>query len=80
MLFTHTLIEYDVPPPSLTVRPAQIIYVPEDYDVRFDARAGDTVIVIMYPDGAPVDRCLDMGGEPIFNPFTLIFECDGVDF
>lgn len=80
MMFTHMLLEADVPPPSLLQRPAQIIYVPEDYDVGFDARAGDTVIVIMYPDGAPVDRCFDMGGEPVYNPFTTILECDDVDF
>lgn len=78
MLFTHMLIEQGpVIPPA---RSAQVIYVPEDYDVQFDARRGDTVVVIMYSDGAPVDRCQRMGGETVYNPFTLIYECDGVDF
>lgn len=77
MIATHMLVEHDRVPPA---RPAQVIYVPEDYDVPFLAEPGDTIIVIMYPDGAPVDRCLNMGGEPIFNPFTNIYTCEGVDF
>jgi len=72
MMVTHMLIEHD--------RPAQIVHVGEHYDWGFDARPGDTVIVIMDPVGAPVERCLDMGGEPVVNPFTTITECDGVDF
>lgn len=67
----------EIPP---ITRPAQTIYVPEDYDVMFDARPGDTIIVIMYPDHDPVDRCLKRNGEPIWNPYTLIWTCEGVDF
>lgn len=70
--------------PAARTRPAQTIYVGEDYDVEFDARPGDYVIVIMFQDDSDgegwVGRCNNMGGEPIFNPYTLIAECDGVDF
>lgn len=70
----------DPAPETHQPRPAQVIYVPEDYDVPFDARSGDTIILILYPDGDPIARCLDYGGEPIYNPFTTIFTCEGVDF
>lgn len=63
-----------------TARPSQTIYVGEDYDAEFDARPGDVIIVIMHPTDGWIDRCDRMGGEPIWNPYTLIRECDGVDF
>jgi hypothetical protein len=75
-----TIHMLDEAPPRPIERPAQVIYVPEDYDVPFLAEPGDTIIVIMYPDGDPVDRCNHMGGEPIFNPFTTIYTCEKVDF
>lgn len=67
-------------PPAEEARPAQHIYIGESYDTPFDARSGDTITVIMDPNGDPVTRCLDMGGEPIYNPHTLIYSCDDVDF
>jgi hypothetical protein len=76
ILATHMLIEHD----RVVERPAQVIFVGENYDHPFDARPGDVIIVVMDPDGAPVDRCLDFGGEPIFNPYTTITTCEGVDF
>jgi len=63
-----------------TERPAQTIHVGEDQHFAFDARPGDVIIVTMNPDGDPVARCNDMGGEPIWSPWTTIYECDGVDF
>jgi hypothetical protein len=72
ILHTHMLIEHD--------RPAQVITIGEDYRWRFDARPGDTIIVVMDPVGEPIVRCDDMGGEPIFNPHTTIHTCEGVDF
>lgn len=75
---THMLVEVDqVVAPS---RPAQVIYVGEEYVGGFDARPGDTVIVIMAPKGDVVARCDDMGGESIWNPYTSIATCEKVDF
>lgn len=71
---THMLIERDA------IRPAQVIYVGEEYNARFAARPGDTIIVVMLPAGDPVARCNDMGGEPVWNPYTTISTCEGVDF
>lgn len=68
------------PPAQPPARPPQHIEVPEHYHFTFDARPGDDITVIMDPTGDPVARCLDMGGEPIYNPFTLISTCDKVDF
>jgi len=78
MLFTHMLIEQG--PVVPTARPAQVIFVGEDYNTRFNAVHGDTIIVVMKPAGDVVARCNDMGGEPVYNPFTLINTCEGVDF
>lgn len=66
--------------PTPIERPAQTIYIPEDYNLPFDAQGGDTIILIMTPDAGWVDRCNDSGGEPIYNPFTNISTCDDVDF
>ena len=67
---------------SVEIRPAQVITIPEDYDFRFDARNGDTVIVILNP--RPIDEmlksCDEMGGELIANSFTEIWTCEKVDF
>lgn len=65
---------------AVAPRPAQVIYVGEDYPAPFDARRGDTVIVVMDPAGDWVARCLDMGGEPTYNAATTIGVCEGVDF
>lgn len=73
MIATHMLDE-------APRRPAQVIYVGEDYPVPFTAEPGDTIIVIMNPDGAPIDRCWNNGGQAIENPFTTILTCEGVDF
>lgn len=63
-------------------RPAQHIYVGEDYHTRFDARPGDTITLIMTPDSteAMLTRCDHAGGELIANPYTDIWSCDDVDF
>lgn len=71
----------DAPAPSTQpARPAQVIFVGEDYNLPFDARPGDTIILVMTPDGNQLSRCNDAGGELIYNPFTLIWTCEGVDF
>lgn len=69
-------------PAESPARPAQVIYVPETYNFQFDARRGDTVIVILNPDSESemLNRCDDMGGELIANPFTQIWTCESVDF
>ena len=61
-------------------RPAKVIHVGEHYAARIDARHGDVIIITMDAEGDWVTRCNDMGGEPIANPYTLVNECDGVDF
>lgn len=68
-----------------SIRPAQIITIPEDYNVQFDARPGDTVIEIMnLSSGRTIDelivKCENSGGELIYNPFTWIYSCEGIDF
>ena len=69
------------------VRPAQTIYLPQSFETwpgtpRFHADHGDFLIVIMDP--APIEVqlawCNDTGGELIFNPFTDISTCEGIDF
>lgn len=67
-------------PPVPSARPAQHIYIGEGYDTPFDARSGDTITVILNPQSDPIERCNHMGGEPIYNPYTLIWSCDDVDF
>jgi hypothetical protein len=67
-------------PQAPEIRPAQMIYVGEDEPTKFDARRGDTVIVVMNSDGDHLARCNQIGGELIYNPFTLIFTCEDVDF
>ena len=56
------------------------IVIPEDYEYRFNAEHGDRLDLIMNPDESWVSRCLNHGGEPIWNPFTLIATCEHVDF
>lgn len=62
------------------IRPAQIIFIGESQKFGFDARSGDTVIVVMNPTGNILARCDHMGGELIYNPFTTIWTCEKVDF
>jgi hypothetical protein len=68
------LIEHD--------RPAQVITIPEEYAHQFNAQRGDRINVIMNPTGDIVGRCFDMGGdaELIYNPYTIIWTCEKVDF
>lgn len=61
-------------------RPAQHIYIDENWTTQFDARAGDVITLIMHDDGGQLDRCEHSGGELIYNPYTTIWTCDGVDF
>ena len=64
-------------------RPAQVIYIPEDYNREFNAESGDTIIVIMRNDSDELDelnRCEDMGGELQYNEFTDILTCFDIDF
>lgn len=61
-------------------RSPQVIYVGEDYNLPFDARPGDTIILVMTPDGHQLDRCNHSGGELIYNPHTLLWYCENVDF
>lgn len=58
----------------------QTIYVSESI-ASFNADRGDTVIVVMdEPDDAAIERCLDMGGEPILDPHSNVLYCEDVDF
>jgi hypothetical protein len=63
-----------------TAREAQTIHIGEGQEFPFNAQAGDVIIVTMNPAGDPIARCNDMGGEPLWNPDTNIYECDNVDF
>jgi hypothetical protein len=73
-MYTHMLIEND--------RPAQVITVPENYAHQFDARHGDIIILVMEPRETQdmINTCEDMGGELIYNPYTIIWTCEKVDF
>jgi hypothetical protein len=75
-----TAIPGCAPEAEPAVRPAQTIHIGENRSGSFNAEAGDTIIVTMDDGGDWIARCNDMGGEPISNPFTLLNECDGVDF
>lgn len=67
-------------PPEPPARPAQHIYIPEDWNTPFDARPGDVITLIMVDDGNQLYRCDHSGGELIYNPYTTLWTCDGVDF
>lgn len=72
---------HPVPPPHIEpVRPPQVIHLGEDQRFQFDARPGDTIILTMNPTGNIQERCNDAGGELIFNPYSIIFTCEKVDF
>lgn len=59
---------------------SHIIYISESLG-RFNADGDDFVIVVMNEsDQSAIDRCNDMGGEPIYNPRTAILYCEGIDF
>lgn len=69
--------------------PGRTVYVPEDYPGTWNADHGDFVILIMTPgsdQGSEADftlmvaRCNQYGGEFIYNPYTRISTCEGVDF
>ncbi len=68
-----------------THRPAQTIFVPQDFESwptpRFDARKGDTVNVIMEPsEPDPQGFCDHRGGSLWMNPYTDILICENIDF
>ena len=68
----------------LSLSGCQWITVPEHYPWTFNAEHGDRVDIIMdpvdTPEGTILERCDHMGGELIYNPATLIWTCEGVDF
>lgn len=66
--------------PPTTTRPAQVVVIPEDYAYPFDAAHGDRLDLVMNPDGGQLARCDDAGGELIYNPWSLVWMCEGVDF
>jgi hypothetical protein len=66
-----------VDPPE---RPAQEIYIGENYNFPFDAEPGDTIIEVMNPEGDMLLRCNNHGGELRENPHTGLFLCWGIDF
>jgi hypothetical protein len=72
------------PTPPADARPAQTITIMEDYAYAFNAEKGDKLNVILYPEQSgedwPEARCRNMGGDPIYNPMTLIWTCEDVDF
>jgi hypothetical protein len=61
-------------------RPAQVIYIPEDYSDSFNAESGDTIVLIMKPEESALFRCNDAGGALGINSYTGIWTCWGVDF
>lgn len=61
-------------------RPAQEIYIGEDYSYPFDAEPGDTIIEVMNPEGDMTLRCHNHGGELRQNPHTGLYLCWGIDF
>lgn len=64
-------------------RPPQVIYIPQDYSQRFNAEAGDTIVLIMNNDSdevAELNYCEDRGGELQYNEFTDILTCYDIDF
>lgn len=63
--------------PPVTV--GSVIHVSEDYSRPFVAESGDTVNVILRPDGDPEQRCADSGG--VFDVTKSgILVCENVDF
>jgi hypothetical protein len=70
-------------PTTEFVRPAQTIWIDEDYAFTFNAESGDTLNIIMNNptdfEGAKL-RCQDMGGQPTYNPHTMIYYCGNADF
>lgn len=66
--------------PTEPTIPSHVIVIPESYDSPFNAESGDVLILVMTPDSTWVDRCNQMGGEPILNTRTLIATCEDVDF
>jgi hypothetical protein len=65
------------PPPE---RPAQEIYIGEDYNYPFNAEAGDTIILVMNPEGDMNLRCNNSGGQLRQSAHTDLYLCWGVDF
>lgn len=55
------------------------VYVTEHN--AFNASRGDVVVMVM-DDTSPaaVSRCLDAGGEPIYNARSGVLYCEGIDF
>lgn len=73
----------DGAPSTPPARPAQVIYVPQDYDRPFIAEPGDRVILIMNNDSdelTELNYCEDRGGELTYNPFTDMLFCEDIDF
>jgi hypothetical protein len=69
--------------PAPATRTPQVIYIPQDYNQRFIAESGDTIILIMNNDSDEVTElnyCEDRGGELQYNEFTDILTCYDVDF
>lgn len=61
-------------------RPAQEIFIPEDYPFPFRAESGDTLIAILDPIGDMATRCDNMGGELRRSAHTDLFLCWEIDF
>ncbi len=72
--------ETPAPPVIQPARPAQQIYIPEDYNFPFRAEAGDTLILVMTPDDGMQARCEDAGGQLIQHAYTDLFLCFDADF
>src|SRR6478609_2963687 len=56
------------------------ITIPEDYDMRFDARPGDTLNLIMYPEGNYVGRCINYGGTLKVDTLRQTYVCQDSNF
>lgn len=75
------LPQCDAPTPP--ERPAQVIFIPQDYAGHFNAEGGDQLNLIMNDDSEELEElnyCNDRGGRLERNPYTEILICFDIDF
>jgi hypothetical protein len=70
------------PQPVEERRPAQVIWVTNDWQYPFNAEGGDTLNLIMNTDDidAAREECDHVGGKFVDNWRTQVMECHDVDF
>lgn len=70
----------DPPKDDPAPAPPRLLYIGEGYNYQFDARPGDTLILVMNPDGGQLDRCNQAGGELIEYRENGLWYCENIDF